>query len=183
MVIGFTEYLGFIIINSSYAQYFWFPHYKYLNTKSSQSFLGNSSPQWLFLCSVFTRNFLVTTLSNGDSSVSVGRCLTLHRWTLDFTPLTRSTEHGRSSHIASERTYRKHLLHQLFYCCVTSPRKLKLRALHNKGCCLHSHFLATGLYVTFLLDHRHLHFAITKIIIEFLEYKICWEHCFYTRST
>jgi hypothetical protein len=31
----------------------------------------NSSPQWLFLCRVFTRRLLVTNLSNVDSSASV----------------------------------------------------------------------------------------------------------------
>jgi hypothetical protein len=41
--------------------------------------LGNSSPQWLFLYSVFTRRFLVTNLSNGEYSASVARWLTLHR--------------------------------------------------------------------------------------------------------
>jgi hypothetical protein len=46
---------------------------------------GNSSPQWLFLCSVFTRRFLVTNLSNGDSSASFARRLTLHIWTLNCT--------------------------------------------------------------------------------------------------
>jgi hypothetical protein len=32
-----------------------------------ESLLGNSSPQWLFLCSVFTRRFLVTNINSGDS--------------------------------------------------------------------------------------------------------------------
>jgi hypothetical protein len=43
-----------------------------------ESLLGNSSPQWLFLCNVCIRRFLVTNLSNGDSSPSVARSLTLH---------------------------------------------------------------------------------------------------------
>jgi hypothetical protein len=65
-------------------------------------------------------------------------------WTVKFD--SRSTEHGRLSHIASELTYRKHHLHHLFDCCVTSPRTRKLRALHSNGCCLQSHLLTTGLY-------------------------------------
>jgi hypothetical protein len=38
------------------------------------------------------------------------------------TALTNWTELGRSSHTASERTYREHRLQHLFYCYVTSPR-------------------------------------------------------------
>jgi hypothetical protein len=33
--------------------------------------LGNRSQQWIFLCSVFTRRFLVRNLNNGDSSAFV----------------------------------------------------------------------------------------------------------------
>jgi hypothetical protein len=47
--------------------------------------LGNHSPQWLFLCSVFTKRFLVTKLSNGNFSASVAFRLTLYNWTLDCT--------------------------------------------------------------------------------------------------
>jgi hypothetical protein len=36
--------------------------------------------------------------------------------------------------IASERTRREHRLHQLFYCCVMSPRSCMLRALRSNGC-------------------------------------------------
>jgi hypothetical protein len=36
-----------------------------------QSLLGNSFQQWLLLCSVFTRRFLVTNFNNRDSSASV----------------------------------------------------------------------------------------------------------------
>jgi hypothetical protein len=79
-------------------------------------FLGNSSPQCLFLCSAFTRYFLVTNLSNGDYFGSVARCLRLHSLTLNCTPLIRSTEQDRPNHIFLERTYRKHHLHHLFYC-------------------------------------------------------------------
>jgi hypothetical protein len=43
----------------------------------SLSFLSNSSPQWLFLCN--TTRLLVINLSNGESSVSVARWLTLYR--------------------------------------------------------------------------------------------------------
>jgi hypothetical protein len=39
--------------------------------------------QWLLLCSVFGRRFLLTNLSNGDSSASATRWLTLHSWTLN----------------------------------------------------------------------------------------------------
>jgi hypothetical protein len=35
------------------------------------SLLGNSSQQWLFLCSVFTRRLLVTNLNTRGSSASV----------------------------------------------------------------------------------------------------------------
>jgi hypothetical protein len=90
---------------------------------------GNSSPKWLFLCNVFTTCFLVTNVSNGDSSA----WLTLHSWTFICTALTRWTRQGRSSHTASERTHREHRLHHLFY-CVTSPRRRMLRALHSNGC-------------------------------------------------
>jgi hypothetical protein len=38
-----------------------------------QSYLSNSFSQWLSLCSVFTRRFLVTKLSNGDSYAPVAR--------------------------------------------------------------------------------------------------------------
>jgi hypothetical protein len=103
----------------------------------------------------------------GDSSASVARWLTLYNWTLNCTVLTRWIEHGRSSHIASERTHRGHCLHHFFYYCVTSLRTRMLRALHNNGCtrhvswhllycclwalpsngrCLQSNLLATGLY-------------------------------------
>jgi hypothetical protein len=41
------------------------------------------------------------------------------------------------SHIASEQTHRKHLVHCLFYCCVTSSRMCILQALHNNGCMRH----------------------------------------------
>jgi hypothetical protein len=36
-----------------------------------QSLLSNSSRQWIFLCSVFTRRFLVNNFTKGDSSTSV----------------------------------------------------------------------------------------------------------------
>jgi hypothetical protein len=55
------------------------------STLSLLSLLVNPSPQWLFLCSVFTRRFLATNVSNGDSSASVARWLTLHNWTLNCT--------------------------------------------------------------------------------------------------
>jgi hypothetical protein len=48
-----------------------------------ESLLGNSSIQWLFLCNVCTRRFLVTNLSNGDSSASVAHSLTIYRGTLN----------------------------------------------------------------------------------------------------
>jgi hypothetical protein len=67
------------------------------------------------------------------------------------TTLTRPTEHGRSSHTASERIYRKYRPHHLFYFCVTSPRTRNLRVLHSNCCCLQSPFLATGLYATILI--------------------------------
>jgi hypothetical protein len=58
-------------------------------TLSSQSvlliLLGNSTQQWLFLCNVFTRRFLVKNLSNGEFSASVARWLTLHNRTLNWT--------------------------------------------------------------------------------------------------
>jgi hypothetical protein len=144
------------------------PHYVF-SVYIHQSLLGNSSSQWLFLCNVFTRRFLVTYFSNGDSSASVARRLTLHSWTLNCTALTRWTEDGRSSHIASERIHREHRLQHLFYCCVTSQRTRMLRTLHSNGytrhvswhllyCCmwalpsngwcLPSHLLVTGLYAT-----------------------------------
>jgi hypothetical protein len=62
-----------------------------------------------------------------------------------------STEYGRSSHIALQRTYRKHGLHHHFCCCLSSPLTHKLRAIHSKGCRLQSHLLATGLYATLYL--------------------------------
>jgi hypothetical protein len=46
-------------------------------------FTHNGSPQWLFLCNVFNRHFLVTSLSDEDSSVSVARWLRLHSWSLN----------------------------------------------------------------------------------------------------
>jgi hypothetical protein len=97
---------------------------------------------------VFTTIFLVTNLSNGDNSASVARCLTLHKWMLNCTALTRSTEPCRSSYIASERTYRKQHPHHLFHCCVTSPRMRKPRALHGNGSCLQRHLWETVLYAT-----------------------------------
>jgi hypothetical protein len=45
---------------------------------------GNSSPQWLFMCSVITRCFLVTNLNNGDPSASVALWLTLHSRPLSY---------------------------------------------------------------------------------------------------
>jgi hypothetical protein len=71
-------------------------------------------------------------LSNGDYSASVAHCLTLHRQTLNCTALTHSTEHGRSSHIASERTYRKHRLHHLVYL----QSHLLATSLHAILCCI-----------------------------------------------
>jgi hypothetical protein len=123
----------------------------------------------MFFCNVFIRRFLVTNLSNGYSSASVARWLTLHSWTLSCTALTRWTEHDRSSHIASERIHRELRLHHLFNCCVMSSRTRMVRALHSNGCtrhvswhllycclrvlpsnswCLQSYLLATGLYAT-----------------------------------
>jgi hypothetical protein len=43
-------------------------------------------------------------LGSGNYSASVAHWWTLHSWTLNCTALTRSTELGRSSHTASERT-------------------------------------------------------------------------------
>jgi hypothetical protein len=59
------------------------------------------------------------------------------RWRYSIPPPHggRWTEHGRSSHIASERTHREHRLHHLFYCCVTSPRT---RMLHSNFCTRHA---------------------------------------------
>jgi hypothetical protein len=51
----------------------------------SQSLLGNTSQRWLFLCKVFSRRFLVTNLSDVDSSGSVVHWLALHSWTLNST--------------------------------------------------------------------------------------------------
>jgi hypothetical protein len=51
---------------------------------------------------------------------------------------TRTTEHGWSSYIASKWTCRKHHLHHLFYCCVTTLHTRKLQALHSNSCCLQS---------------------------------------------
>jgi hypothetical protein len=81
--------------------------------------------------------FLVTNLSNGASSASVARWLTLHNWTFNCTAFNRWTKHGRSSHIHSEWTHREHRLYHLFYCCVTSPRTHMLWALHSNGCTRH----------------------------------------------
>jgi hypothetical protein len=55
-----------------------------------------------------------------------------------------------------ERTYRKNRLHHLFYCCVTSPRTRKLRAIHSNGSCLQSHLLATGLYATICIIYVYI---------------------------
>jgi hypothetical protein len=100
-----------------------------------------------FLFNVFTRSFLP-------------KLHCTHSW----------TEHGRSSHVASERTYRKHRLHRLFYYWMTLPRKRVLLELHSNGCTRHiswhflyccvrallsngwylqSHLLATGLCVIY----------------------------------
>jgi hypothetical protein len=49
----------------------------------------------------------------------------------------RLTEYGRSSHRASERTYREHRLQNFFYCCVTWPRTRILRAPLSNGCTRH----------------------------------------------
>jgi hypothetical protein len=57
-------------------------HTKNHSTLSLLSLLGNSSPQRLLLCSIFARRFLVTNLSNEDSSASVVRWLTLRSRTL-----------------------------------------------------------------------------------------------------
>jgi hypothetical protein len=140
--VGVGNWIYWPLTGCNYKQllhYCWFPteNHSTLSVLSLHySLLGNSSPQWLFLCSVFTRHFLVTNVSNGDYSTYVARCVTLHGWTPDCTALTRWTEHGRSSHVASEQTYRKHRLHHLFYCCVTSPHMHKLQALHSTCCCL-----------------------------------------------
>jgi hypothetical protein len=173
LVNTFIDQLQVVTINNYYNC--WFLYYKSLRVFSvffHQSLLVDNSPQWLlFLCNVFTRRFLVTNLSNGDSSVSVARSLTLHSWTLNRTAFARWTEHGRSSHIASERTHREHRLLHLFYCCVTSPRTRMLRVLHSHDCTRHvsgqllyccvwalpsngwylqSHLLATRLHATIL---------------------------------
>jgi hypothetical protein len=58
------------------------------------------------------------------------------------------TRLGRSSHIASERTYRERRLQHLFYCYVTSSRTHMQRVLHSNSRCLQSHSLAMGLYAT-----------------------------------
>jgi hypothetical protein len=81
--------------------------------------------------------FLVTNVSSANSSASIARWLTLHKWTLNFTLLTRSLNRTRSveSH-SPERTHREHRLQHLFY-CVTSPRTRMLRALRSSGCTRH----------------------------------------------
>jgi hypothetical protein len=124
------------------------------STLSLLSLLGDSSPQWLFLCTVFTRHFLVKNLSNGDSSASVASRLTLHIWTINCTALTHWTELGQSSHIVSERTHRERRLHHLFYCCATSPLTWHVTLLcvygplPSNGCFSTSTVFALSKYVT-----------------------------------
>jgi hypothetical protein len=109
------------------------------------SLVGNSTPQWLFFCNVFTSRFLVTNLSNGDYSASVTHCLTLHRWTLNCTALNQQNTVGRviKPRADIQKTPSTSLL---LLCDVTSHAKP--RALRSNGCYLQSHFLATGLYDT-----------------------------------
>jgi hypothetical protein len=63
----------------------------------SLSLPGKSSQQWLFLCNVFTRRFLVTNFDNGDSSASVVHWITFYALTFIRTvvPIVKITpQHG-----------------------------------------------------------------------------------------
>jgi hypothetical protein len=102
--------------------------------------LSNSSPQWLFFCSVVTRRLLVTNLSNADSSASVARWLTLHSWTIISTACSVNFLQVKPSAWPPRKTlssvvknacllarypamdicepHREHLLRRWFYYCV-----------------------------------------------------------------
>jgi hypothetical protein len=75
--------------------------------------------------------FLVKNLSNGNYSASVARWLTP---TIEPSTALQSLPEQNTvgqSHIDSERTYRKHRQHKLFYCCVTSLPTPMLRELYT----------------------------------------------------
>jgi hypothetical protein len=103
LVIGFTDNLQVITTNYYTTADFHTTNHSTLSLLSlfHQSLLGKSFPEWLFLCSVFARHFLVTNLSSGESIVC---WLTFHSWTLNSTQLksqlllaTRYTDSGWTS--------------------------------------------------------------------------------------
>jgi hypothetical protein len=146
----FIDHLQILTENN----YCWFPHHKSFITKTSQSTFTNFYSVTALHSGYSSAIFLVKNFSNGDSSPAVAHWLTLHSWTLNCTALTRWTEHGRSSHIASERTYTEHRLHHIFYCCVTSLRTRMLRALRSNVCTRHVschllYFCVWALYLMF----------------------------------
>jgi hypothetical protein len=116
-------------------------------------FLGNSSPQWIILCRVFTRSLLVTSLSNGDSSATVARRLTLHNWTLNSSQLTWTTRFGtRLSYNHFTRTANKtqpvSLTTPVFTALLPSKKVLLFRACVSAGMYLATICLAMGIKVT-----------------------------------
>jgi hypothetical protein len=146
-----------------------FPVYRYIRIRvlsHHKSLLGNSSQQWLFLCKVSTRCYLVTNLSNGDFSASVDCWLTLQNCTQLY--CTRSlTELGRLSRITSEWTHREHRLRHRFCCWLTSLRTfilnrstataVRVTYRDNSSTVLCRHYLATAIS----LPPQFLHWANT----------------------
>jgi hypothetical protein len=98
--------------------------------------LGNNSQQWLVLCNLFTKRFLVTILNNGDSSASAARLLTLHNWNL---------LQGNSSACTTQKT-------QLLYCyrgMFTAPLRSNYRGADRRKkpffyCCVRIYSFTTS---------------------------------------
>jgi hypothetical protein len=129
-------------------------HLRAITTNNHYTITDFYTPNYstLSLLNLRVLSLVFTAIHNGYSSAmssldiswkwvlsSIVRWLTLHNWTLNWTELLYSIaqQNSRLSHIASEWTYRKHPLHHLIYCCVTSPHVHKLRVLHSNGCMHH----------------------------------------------
>jgi hypothetical protein len=111
----------------------------------------NSSPRWLFLCSVITRSFLVTSLNNVDSSAPLARRLTLHSWTLNSTQLNLTASFGiRLSYKYLNGPQGKNSLYCWHACspyrCVAIS-VLIFRAFASAGMCLATRCLAMDIHV------------------------------------
>jgi hypothetical protein len=76
LVNRFIDHLQVVTTYKLLQHYRPFAYYKWLHASAFIRLYFVAPQQWLFLCTVFTRRFLVTNLRNADSSASVARWLT-----------------------------------------------------------------------------------------------------------